>query len=654
MRPDAHDRASRLISAVAWRRRWLHLARCAAAAAVVFVIAGLISRSVGASSIRTGAVASLVAGVLAAGWARRFQTRHAAAASIERVHPCRNLVVTAEELERHPDRATPLVSRRVSLQASAAVDGVRASTVVPARGAAAAILVAAAMVALTLPEGQRTAQRLTSALSGTVFPATAPAPLNVRVRVSPPAYSGRPVATLDDPAIIEVLEGSHLAFELSGGARVRFGSGAPAAEFTASRSGYFAIDGEKTDSARRLVPLSVVADRAPSVRISAPAKDLLLPQADRTIAVTIHAADDLGLDALELRYTKVSGSGEQFEFVEGSLPIDVQRSSRQEWTASGRLDVRALRLTAGDSLVYRAVARDGRGRERGLATSDTYFLEIAGPGQVALEGVEMPADGERYALSQQMIVVKLERFSQRQPKLAAEEAAEEAASIAAEQRTVRANYVFLLGGHVEDEEEEAAQSHEIQEGRLENTARKDINAAILQMTRVEQALTAVDVRGALPPARAAVESLQRAFGRSRYLLRALAVRSRLDPSRRLTGDARGAADWRRPEAEAQAREGDAARTILVELLQVIEDADAGHPLSPPRINALAERALAIDPKSAGWREIARGLLSARDARGLRPIVGRVAIEASRGGVPRTVLARPESPIERAFKGERYR
>ena len=101
---------------------------------------------------------------------------------------------------------------------------------------------------------------------------------------------------------------------------------------------------------------------------------------------------------------------------------------------------------------------------------------------------------------------------------------------------MRANFVFLMGGQVEDEEAEAEHSHEIQEGRLENTARREIVDAIQHMGKVEIGLAAINTTAALPPARAAVEALQRAFGRNRYILRTLPVRSRVDPSRRLTGE----------------------------------------------------------------------------------------------------------------------
>ena len=64
-------------------------------------------------------------------------------------------------------------------------------------------------------------------------------------------------------------------------------------------------------------------------------------------------------------------------------------------------------------MIYRVVGRDARPGDAGFASSDTFFIEIAGPGQVALAGFELPPDRERYALSQQMIVLKLERLRAR-------------------------------------------------------------------------------------------------------------------------------------------------------------------------------------------------------------------------------------------------
>lgn len=651
-RPPVHA----FISVVS-RRRWgFHLAvslAVAAIAALVLTIFGTLAERPDLAAIFRW---PLVLGAVVLGMilSHRFRSRRASAAAIERAVPsCRNLIVTAEELERHPDRASAAMTGRVLAAAQTALSGVRPGHVHPAYwtlGAVAAALVAGL---LTVPAGQRVIRESVAAVAGTL-PALGSTPA-VRVRIEPPAYTGRPVVTLDGPARLEALEGSRLTFALQEPGRIRFGATVITETTVARESGYFAVeyDGKaERDTARTLlIPLSVTRDHAPTVRIDAPGKDLLLPAAERTIPVTIQASDDLALENLELRYTKVSGSGEQFEFQEGTLPVRLQRTSPREWRASGELALGPLRLGPGDSLVYRAVARDQRPGTTGTAASDTYFIEIAGPGQVALEGVDMPPELERYAMSQQMIVMKIERLQKKAPGLVPDALAEEAAVIAAEQRTVRANFVFLLGGHVEDEEEEAEHSHEIQEGRLENTARRDIDVAIGFMTRTAEGLTAVSLSDALPPARAAVEALQRAFGRSRYLLRALAVRSRLDPSRRLTGSLDGAGSWRRLLPEPDAREGDAARQLLERLLAAVDSSKAGGE-ALPALEPLAESALAIDSVSSVWQAVARRLLEVKDADALRDVIAMVAPEARRGGLPRTTLAEPMTPLSRAFQAER--
>ena len=354
---------------------------------------------------------------------------------------------------------------------------------------------------------------------------------------------------MQNPERIEALQGSRLSLTVQGGGtwRVRFGAdaldaqgsgGATVVELPLSRSGYLAIERADGDPAasRRLVPVTVIPDRAPTIRVDAPGKDLLLPDATPVVGLSAAATDDFGLQSLELRYTKVSGSGEQFEFKEGSLPLTITRESGRAWKARTDLALSKIGLAPGDAMIYRIVGRDERPGDAGLASSETFFIEVAGPGQVALAGFELPPDRERYALSQQMIVLKLERLRAREKTLDRATLEQEVGNISAEQRAVRANFVFLMGGQVEDEEAEAEHSHEIQEGRLENTARREIVDAIQHMGKVEIGLAAINTSAALPPARAAVEALQRAFGRNRYILRTLPVRSRVDPSRRLTGE----------------------------------------------------------------------------------------------------------------------
>jgi hypothetical protein len=227
----------------------------------------------------------------------------------------------------------------------------------------------------------------------------------------------------------------------------------------------------------------------------------------------------------------------------------------------------------------------------------------------------MPPDKERYALSQAMIVLKIERLRAREKGLAKPALEDAAATIAAEQRAVRANFVFLLGGEVEDEEAEAEASHEITEGRFANQARREIVAATLLMSRVERALSALSTGDALPPARDAVKALQRAFGHSRYLLRALPSRARIDPARRLSGDLSTARDWSRalapPAGDPQA---EATRLALADLVAV--SALVGDPSrrdeASRRLTAIAERALSAGA-AAGLQDAARDAMAARSA-----------------------------------------
>ena len=483
--------------------------------------------------------------------------------------------------------------------------------------------------------------------------ATVSGALTVSATIVPPAYTREASRTQQNPDRIEALQGSRLHLTVAGAGtwRVRFGTealtapesgGARSVDLPLTRSGYLAIErADRDDSAsRRLIPVTVVPDRAPTIRVDAPGKDLLLPDATPVVGLSAAATDDFGLQSLELRYTKVSGSGEQFEFKEGALPLTITRESGRAWKARTDLALSKIGLAPGDAMIYRIVGRDERPGDAGLASSETFFIEVAGPGQVALAGFELPPDRERYALSQQMIVLKLERLRAREKMLDRATLEQEVGNLSAEQRAVRANFVFLMGGQVEDEEVEAEHSHEIQEGRLENTARREIVDAIQHMGKVEIGLAAINTAAALPPARAAVEALQRAFGRNRYILRTLPVRSRVDPSRRLTGETAAASDWRRelyPPAPDETVE--AARRLLTRLLDLAPAVKSGS-VEASVLTGLAEEALGVDPAAEDWQAVAKGLLRLRDERGaegdrqmlLNEVVARVAAVAERASL----------------------
>ena len=175
---------------------------------------------------------------------------------------------------------------------------------------------------------------------------------------------------------------------------------------------------------------------------------------------------------------------------------------------------------------------------------------------------------------------------------------EETGGIAVEQRSVRANFIFLMGGHVEDEEEEAQHSSEIQVGRLENMAQREMSRAVGYMTSAEQSLIGVDTSAALRWARLAADALQRAFGRNRYILRTLPVRSRIDASRRLSGELTEARGGER-DTNRMSPEPDDARRLLADLLAVAAQVrrDPRSTRMMEQLTAATERALLLDQRS---------------------------------------------------------
>lgn len=625
MQPDARawDRSERVLQRV--RQRVLAaeaLYALAAGIALGGLAAGLARYLGGRTSL--AAVAALVcAGSAATLWlaGRRARwSRAAIAARLEQRHrEFHNVVVTAMELRRYPERAQPWVRERVSADADrllSHVDSRREVRLTRPFVASAAAMAAAISIALGVPE--RTARAIRTALEDGGGAAIATPDL--LVTLEPPSYTRLPVRQLTNPERIDALEGTRLQLQLDSAffRSVRFGNTSLQTRLAGERmsvavslqqSGYLAVESGR---GLTLIPVTVTPDRPPAIRVDRPGRDLLLPAADRSVGVEAVVTDDHGIADLSLRYTRVSGAGEQFDFREGELPLGVTERDRLSWRAHATLALSTLGLEPGDSLVYHFVARDERAGAAGTATSDTFFVEIAGPGQIAVEGVAMPPDRERYALSQQMIVLKIERLRQRERSLAPEVRQEQASGIAAEQRAVRANFVFLTGGEVEDEETEAEQSNEIQEGRLENTARREIGRAIEHMARTEQALADVATGTALQQARLAAGALQRAFGRNRYILRALARRDRVDPSRRLTGNLEGARDFNRSEAAPDADSRiDRIRSLFSSAMAAADDLAAGRPIAS-KLPPLAEAALAIDPANAAWQRVAQQLASARD------------------------------------------
>jgi hypothetical protein len=400
--------------------------------------------------------------------------------------------------------------------------------------------------------------------------------------------------------------------------------------------GFLAIeprDSAGRAGARQLIGLSVTPDASPRVTLTAPGRDLFFATVPDTLAVAINAADDLALASLVLRYTTVSGSGERFTFSEREVPLAVTSSNPRSWTARGTWRLDQLGLTPGDMVVYRAVATDKRPGAAPVE-SDSYVLEVVTPGAIAAEGFAADDQRDRYAVSQQMVIVKTERLIARRASLNADSLDYQSRTLAAEQRQVRAEFVFMMGGELEDIATETSGTLELNEvaeaeaegdllaGRLQNRGRIEMMRAIRAMSRASTALNESSLDQALRDERTALDNLMRAFARSRFILRALTQRERIDLERRLSGSLNLTAGLSGPISESIPD----SRTIA--LRRLLADVAAGDSVAA-KASALA--LLREDPGSdAVQRLVAR--VQVRDRLQVDSLVNQLTLLIA-GGLP---------------------
>lgn len=607
------------------------------------------------------------------GWWLGAKRRARAALEIERLVPnANNLLVTAHELLVPPAGALTashevrsLVLHRAD-QLAATLD---ARSLLPARRSllwlAGSIVLWSGSVALNRRVASDAAPPSPDALIAAV---TGRVDIQrIAVRIIPPRYAQRSVTSLRDPARIQALVGSVMLFTIEASADTvvavtrqgtraltRDSSGRFVLSMSATTDGFVALEPRTTNGRtgqRRLVGVTVRTDEAPRVRIVAPARDLIVPDAKRTLDVRVEADDDLAVGSLRLRYTKVSGSGERFTFSEGEVPVGIARTSATQWTARAALALESLLEEPGDVVVYRAVATDTRPGSPAVE-SDAFIAELAAPGGVAALGFSLDPDEDRYALSQQMVILKTERLIAQRATMSTAALTEASAQLAGEQRRVRAEFVFMMGGEFAqevtgdaamddlDETHEAESESDLAAGRMVNRGRTALLAAVRAMSRAAVSLNTADLAPALTSEKRALAQLQEAFARSRFLMRALSQREQLDPTRRLTGrlDSIARGTTAVPDGERDARRIE-WRAILQGVVTLGRTTPRESPEGSVPFNTLAERVLQLDATTPASQRIAAQLAAAGAAFRQSPSSARVQALLDSAATELTLLQR---------------
>ena len=532
----------------------------------------------------------------------------------------------------------------------------------PARGALTALTIA---TALWLTAATRHPDLTATAADRAASTATTAAISSVDVEVTSPAYIGGKSQLLHDPARVEVLTGSRIRLTvradgdsvsmetLTGRHALTPSAGRSfTGEFLADADGYVALEPALTGKpagARRLIGISVIPDQPPSVRITAPGKDLKFIDGKQLIPITIEASDDNAIASLRLRYTKVSGSGERFTFTEGEVPLLIARTDERSWKARASWRLDSLALEPGDMVVYRALAADKR--PGALPTeSDSYIAEVLAPGGIAAAGFAVDPEVERYALSEQMVILKSEKLLARKGSMAPSDYSDEAAGLAAEQRSVRAVFVFMMGGEVGgaddatgdlNEEAETSGEGDLALQRMLNQGRAALLSAIRSMSRASTALTTPDVTVALTHEKVALAEVEKTFAHSKIILRALTERERIDLTRRLTGVLTDAATDAEPLIEPEPDQRVATLRKTLSEVASLSGATIGA-TTASRASALAEGVLRVDPSSRPGQQVAAQLDSAASA-----------LTGSRIAAAHDLLDRAATGIARILRAELF-
>jgi hypothetical protein len=214
MPPDttgAHVRpANALITAVARRRFAVHAGWAAAAGLVLAALIWTVTRTYDVPAVTAIVIASsaaLLVVVLVLWRTAGQRSRYEAARAIETACPdLRNVLVTAEELERHPRRAAPAIAARVFAEADRMTSRVRAAEVVSLRATGVSVATAVAIaVGVTWIPAWRAAPSPDSLARSSEDASSPLAAGSVRFTVVPPAYSELATITLTDPERIVAL-----------------------------------------------------------------------------------------------------------------------------------------------------------------------------------------------------------------------------------------------------------------------------------------------------------------------------------------------------------------------------------------------------------------------------------------------------------------
>ncbi len=404
----------------------------------------------------------------------------------------------------------------------------------------------------------------------------APGIRTVRIRIAPPAYTGRAVREQAEFGL-RVEEDAVVGWELETEA------GVDTVEFIfndsnrvvlsaadtshsvwryserAMRSGFYQVRVARKLSS--LYQLDVQADEPPQALIEAPKPYTIIDYGEATkIPVRVFLKDDYGIADASLVLTESSGSGEAVRFKRQELRwSEGFDGSGRAYSLSKVLDLGSMGLRPGDELYFYCRAKDSRGQE---GRTETYIISLADTAQLmSLAGITLGTDVKpEFFRSERQIIIEAEQLLKQRDTLAVPAFREKSNELGVDQKLLRLRYGKFLGEEAEEGEAaggpedttdygtfgDATRILQVITDRHDNAedatyfepgVKQQLKATLNEMWRAELQLRTYHPQEALPFAYKALRLLKDLQQQSRAYVAKTGVRvTPLNPDKRLTGD----------------------------------------------------------------------------------------------------------------------
>ena len=493
-------------------------------------------------------------------------------------------------LLKRPEELRPLENIQVARTESVLTDAVQVPSRVP-RPLQKKLLLAICLLAVSAifcagmermigkritPAGTAVASNVTPAIEKPV-----PGIRSVLVRITPPAYTGRPQRQQQE-FNLQVEEGAVLSWELQTNSPVdslqfifndtiRLALSAGNREHTlwgfaspVKHPGFYQV--KVGDRLSDLYKIEVIGDEAPHILIRTPKPYTVIDFGEsQKVPLVVRLQDDYGITDASIVATVASGSGEAVKFKEQTLRWDRAFTGDQPvYELQKTLDLSVLGLKPGDELYFYCRAKDNHEQE---SRSDMYIISLPDTAQLmSLEGLTTGVDIKpEYFRSERQIILETEQLLKEKDTIAMPVFNSRSNDLGFDQKLLRLRYGKFLGEEAEEGGQGEGKPGEGRSGDVyapgdfgnaakildvytdkhdnaedatyfEPAIKEQLKATLTEMWNAELRLRTYQPAEALPYAYKALRLLKDLQQKSRVYVAKTGVRTTpLDPAKRLSG-----------------------------------------------------------------------------------------------------------------------